>query len=322
MEPKLSFYAAIQDDLAMVDQNLRDLASSGPPWLIEVLDHALLQRGKRIRPVIALLSAKLRPCDREPPVLVSTAVELLHVAALIHDDTVDNADTRRGIATASTILGPHAAVMLGDYLVAKSVHFITEIIEPRIIRRFSETAVELASGQMDEWFANFDQTQTRDQYVHRIRKKTASLFAAATESGAILNHSPQEEIANLWDYGVNLGIAFQMIDDILDFQATETEVGKPVGTDLSRGILTLPSLLLMERYPNDNPIIDLCEGRDRLENVGKAVEIIHRSDIIPDSYAIARKYLDRAHAALRSIPSSIYKQSLLDIGEYVLDRNQ
>jgi geranylgeranyl pyrophosphate synthase len=168
--------------------------------------------------------------------------------------------------------------------------------------------------------AAFDARQTVEQYLQRISGKTASLFAAACEGGAVVTRADEDRVQALRDYGHNLGMAFQMVDDILDFMGDEDEMGKPVGSDLMQGTLTLPSLLLMERYPQDNPVRKLFSQRKRQEHLSQAVEMIRSSDIPQESYGMAAGFGRRAEGALACLPRNGARRTLRDIVHYVLDR--
>jgi heptaprenyl diphosphate synthase/octaprenyl-diphosphate synthase len=251
---------------------------------------------------------------------MGAAVELLHIATLIHDDTVDNAAVRRGRATISSLWGPQVAVLVGDYAFATSATFVCDTRDIRVIRRFSETIMELSTGELRERFAANDWRQTRQQYEERIYSKTASLFTIAAESGAILSGAPEHQVQALKSYGASLGMAFQVVDDILDFEATDAAMGKPVGHDLAQGTLTLPSLLLLERYPENNPVVALFQGQDTEANGKRALEMVRNSGILADSYAVAADFCRRAVEALAPLPDSPYKRALLEIADYVLER--
>jgi geranylgeranyl pyrophosphate synthase len=168
--------------------------------------------------------------------------------------------------------------------------------------------------------AAFDARQTVDHYLHRISGKTASLFAAACEGGAAVTDAAEDRVQALRQYGHSLGMAFQIVDDILDFMGDEDVMGKPVGSDLMQGTLTLPSLLLMDRYPQDNPVRKLFSQRRRQEHLNEAVEMIRSSDIPQESYAMAGAFGKRAEEALASLPDNEARDTLRDIVHYVLDR--
>ena len=313
-------YEPVQDELARVEENLRGLAATSQVHLEGFLGHVLPSQGKRIRPAITILASRFHHNSGELPVIMATAVELLHIASLIHDDMVDGSSLRRGAATASSLWGRNVAVLLGDYVFATSATWVCDTQNVQVIRRFSETIKELSSGELMETFYAFNWNHGYEQYKERIYNKTASLFRTAAESGAVLSGISEPEVRALTGYGYNLGMAFQIVDDILDFQGTEEEVGKPVGHDLLEGILTLPAILLLQRYPEDNPIIRLFRGEEPELNSRRAVEMVQNSSIIAESYARASEFLDEAVQALHSLPDTRERQSLLELASYITER--
>ena len=248
-ERTASIYAPIRPQLSLVEERLGSLRDTTPDYLEPLLDHVLDSGGKRIRSAITLLAADFYSHEPENPVIMAAAVELLHLATLIHDDTVDDSDLRRGRPTVSSLWGKHVAVLFGDFLFATSATFVCDTDNVRVIRRFSETIMELASGEMAEYFNIFNLEQAQERYHDRIYRKTASLFRTAGETGSILGGAPEPQVQAMCDYGYNIGMAFQMVDDLLDVQGEASKLGKPVGTDLLQGILTLPTIMLMERFP-------------------------------------------------------------------------
>ena len=317
-----SIYSPIKDQMALAEEKIIQVGQTSTTGLNELLNYILNVSGKRLRPAVALLTSQIfLNDDYEKPVLMATAVELLHIATLIHDDTVDNSDTRHGKATIGNIWGKDVAVLLGDYVFAASTTFVCETGNIRVISRFSETLKELSEGEIHERLTSFDLEQTRDDYWRRIYNKTASLFSTAAQAGAILSNLNEEYINALECYGRNLGMAFQIVDDILDFEGTEEEIGKPVGADLIQGTLTLPSIILLERYPKNNPVEDIFKGVNPEENLEIALDQIRSSSIIQQSYKIAQEYIDKANNALKKLPPGVSKNSLLDLLGYVLHRN-
>ena len=292
------------------------------PFLAQLLGHVFETEGKRVRPAITLLSAGFHPHEAKKVEIMATAVELLHVATLIHDDTVDDSDVRRGRATVSRLWGRNVAVLVGDYIFAASATFVCDTGNIRVIRRFSETIMELASGELQEMADAYNCDQTMEGYLDRIYNKTASLFTTAGESGAVLSGASEDIVQALKTYSYNLGIAFQMVDDILDFQGTEQEVGKPVGNDLAHGILTLPGFMSMQRYPKDNPIPALFQRPHDESCLDRAVDMIQSSSVIDDSYAVADQYCAKAREALSALPRTSSRDSLYELVDYVLTRRR
>ena len=236
-----AIYAPIKDQLALVESRLQSLADLGNPVLKALVEHISSAGGKRMRPAITLLASRFHPNPSEEGLAVTmgAAVELLHAASLVHDDSVDNAAVRRGLATVSSLWGDGVAVLLGDYLFATSAVFVCETNNIRVVKRFAETIQELATGELMESFGAFKCDRGMDDYNARIYNKTASLFRTAAECGAILSGAPESTVQAFVQYGRSLGMAFQIVDDILDFDGAEAEVGKPVGHDLLQGTLDL-----------------------------------------------------------------------------------
>ncbi len=313
-------YAPVKDGLERVKQSLHALCNNQSPFLAELLDHVLETKGKRVRPAITLLASQFHPNDGKNAETMAAAVELLHIATLIHDDTVDNSDIRRGKVTVSKMWGRNAAVLLGDYVFATSAIFVCDTGTVRVIRRFSETIMELSSGELHEMVATYDWAQTREQYENRIFNKTASLFMTASESGAVLSGGPEPVVQALRNYGYSLGMAFQGIDDILDFEGNAEEIGKPVGNDLSQGIMTLPAIMYVERNSVDNPVVTYFKNPEDTESLKKAVAAIQASSVMRDSYAVAEQFCDSALASLEKLDAIPALASLQELVHYVVRR--
>jgi len=317
------FYEPVQEELLIVEKKLSDLgdkvSSDAFQTLGELLGNVLEAPGKRTRPAITLLASKFHPHDNEYPHIMATAVELLHIATLIHDDTVDNSDTRRGRATISSTWGKDIAILLGDYVFATSATFVCDTNNVRVIKRFSETIMELSSGELAEILDAYKWDLGRIPYWKRIYNKTASLFCTSAESGAVLSGATESDVQSLKQYGYNVGMAFQVIDDILDFSGTAEEFGKPVGNDLLQGTLTLPSIMLIEKYKDENPIADLFDkgGAKYLE---RSIEMINNSSIIQDSYSVAQEFCDNAIKSVSHFPDSPYRESLINLASYLMER--
>jgi geranylgeranyl pyrophosphate synthase len=322
-----SIYAPVQHLLEQVEERLDSMTRSHTPFLGPLLDYVLAKGGKRIRPAITLLAAEFYSKDPENPVTMASAVELLHLATLIHDDTVDNSDMRRGKATVTSLWGPHVAVLFGDYVFATAATFVCDTGNVRVIRRFSETIMDLASGELVEYFNAFDAQQARDVYHDRIYRKTASLFCTAAETGAVLGGAPEKHVQVLRDYAYKIGMAYQMVDDLLDVRGDAVKLGKPVGNDLLQGVMTLPTIMLMERYPDDNLICELFKDRgpDGLfppdGKVSRTMEMINNSTIVEDCYEVIRGYCDDARLALEALPDCEARGSLMVLADYIWERS-
>jgi len=317
-----TIYQPIREDLIKVEDKLRSVSKVDFPWLSELLAYSLKGGGKGIRPAFVLLSGKFYDYNLDYLLPMATAVELLHTATLVHDDAIDKSLIRRGRATVYKVWNGDKAVLLGDYLFAKAEEFAAATGNLQVIKLSAQTLQVISSGELNQAFNAFNLEQTRQHYLQRISSKTASLFSTATESGAILSQAPEESIKVLKDYGYNLGIAFQIVDDILDFISTEEELGKPIGSDLAQGTLTLPSMILLERYPEDNPVKRLFQNRDKQENIKQAIELVRNSSIIEECYAVASEYCARACRNLNLLPENASRQALIELANYVVNRKR
>ena len=315
-------YAPIRESLDRVERSLLDVSRLEFPFLAELLGHILASKGKRLRPTIALLASRFSEHDRETTEKMATAVELLHIASLIHDDTVDGSATRHGRATISSLWGRDVAVQTGDYVFASAAALVCETGNVRVIRRFSQTIMDLATGQLREVAETHDPDGTREDYMARIYAKTASLFVVAAEAGAALSGASVETVEAMSSYGRSLGLAFQIVDDILDFEGVEDHIGKPVGSDLANGVLTLPAIIAMERSPNGNPVRDLFRDPGNERYLREAVGMVQDPAVIRDAYAVARSYCDSAHDSLKAVPAGPERDSLSEIVDYVLKRSK
>ena len=327
-----SFLDIIEPDMAEVERRLRTIGEDDFPWLDELLRYILATPGKRARPAVTLLAGHLFDFNPDVHISMAVAVELLHTASLVHDDSVDKASMRRGVATINARHGDEVALLLGDYLFASSAEMVCATNNVRVITLFSRTLRLLADGELREIQQAFDWTGGQDEYWARVERKTASLFTTAAVSGAVLGGATEAEIDAVTDYGMSLGTAFQVVDDILDLQGDASEVGKPIGSDLRGGILTLPALLYLSDHPELNgtgPFARLRDERatmteqDKEQCVEEALNLIRDSNAVDNSYAVANKLADRARKALNKInrPPTPALQSLTDIIDFVVQRH-
>jgi len=334
--PLSKIYEPIQQDLAKVEDMMRSVSQADFSWLpeqlasdlrdsgklAELLTYSLKGSGKRIRPALTLLSGKFYNYDLDYLLPMATAVEIMHTATLVHDDAIDNSAVRRGRPTINTVWDDDKAILLGDYLFAKAGELTATTQNLQVIKLLSQTLMTITSGELAQSFSAFNLEQTRQHYFHRIISKTASLFSLATESGAILSQAPGKSVKVLKEYGYNLGIAFQIVDDIMDFIGTEEEMGKPVGSDLAQSTLTLPAMLLLERYPENNPVKELFQNRDRQENIKRAIELVRSSSIVQECYEVASDYCAKACRNLNQLPDNASRRSLINLADYIVNRKR
>ena len=316
-----AIYKSIQEDLTKIKNELKSISKVDFPWLSEQLGYMVKSGGKGIRPALTLLAGKFYNYNIKYLVPMAGAVELMHTATLVHDDAIDKSIVRRGKPTINKIWGGDTAVLLGDYLFAKAGELVSDTQSPRVIKLFSQTLMIISSGELSQYLGAFKLDNTQEHYFYRISSKTASLFSLATESGAILSEAPEKSVKVLKEYGYNLGIAFQIVDDILDFTGTEKTLGKPVGSDLAQGTLTLPAILLLEHYPEDNPVKRLFESKDK-KNIELAIDLVRNSSIVQECYEVASDYCARACHNLNLLPDGTSRQALIELADFVARRKK
>ena len=278
--------------------------------------------GKMVRPSITLLSAMLwRETDDTRVINMATAVELLHIATLIHDDTVDKASIRRGYFTASTMWGNEVAVLLGDYVFASSAIFVCNTGIIHLVKRFAETICDLSQGELLEQIAQWDTHTGEEGYMQIIQKKTASLFQIAAESGATLANASPENVACLNRYGLKLGLAYQILDDILDYEGGgNNDIGKPVGQDLGSGVLTLPAIYAIRSDPvAKRAVTELFATRDA-ELTLPAVEAVIKAGGTTITRKVVHDFTNEAISAVSTLPHSIARDALVHMAHSCRDR--
>jgi geranylgeranyl pyrophosphate synthase len=316
-------YGPVSQDLERVKSKL---CSFSPVGITDFPDSTkmlgqILGGGKLLRPLLVLHSGNFYNYRPEKLLFMATSAEMLHVATLVHDDAIDKADTRRGKPTINSIWGANKAIVLGDYLFACAAEFAAETESIRAVKLFAGALASISTGELRQSFSAFNMNQRFDQYIKRIIGKTASLFAMATETGAVLSDAPEESVHILKEYGMNLGIAFQIMDDVLDFIGTEQELGKPVASDLLQGTITLPSLKIIQQNPNDNPVSRLFEGvGNAADNITEAIALVKNTSILDECIQTALEYSWTACKNLDSLPESPSKESLFALADSMVKR--
>ncbi len=313
----VSFYEPVRERLEKVNSSLTEMAEEKHPFLAKLLDHTFSTPGKNIRPAITLLASNFYRHDERLTEKMAIGVELLHIASLIHDDTVDGAALRRGKLTISSLWGPKAAVLAGDYIFAASATLVCDTGNIRVIRRFAETIMELSSGELQEMAETYNPEQSMEGYLERIYKKTASLFTTAAESGAVLSGAPEACSQALRSYGHNLGMAFQVVDDILDFDGTEEEIGKPIGSDLANGVVTLPTLIAMKQKACSEVVKRALQCPDNSDLMCEAINLIQDDRVLEEAYDFASRYCEKALDNLTGLPESNSRDSLEELVSHV-----
>lgn len=308
-------FAPIQNELQQIEARLRETVRVEYIPLANIFEMLIGSGGKRIRPALCVLATRFHPTDPEQAITLAISTELVHAATLIHDDLIDKSSVRRGSPTVNSRWSGTATVLAGDFLLARAADIAASIENFRVMRIFARTLMTICEGEIRQDFARSQWPPNRAEYYRHIESKTASLFVAATEGGAILSGASEDEIAALQSYGRNLGMAFQMVDDILDFTADENELGKPVGSDLRQGTFTLPIFYYLEQDARAQTIGDFI-GAD----IDRLIDAIRNSSAIAAAKAEAQRAAQTARDALAIFPDTTYRRALLDLADYVVER--
>jgi len=317
-------FTNIQVDLDQVDSTFEERATSGLDILNTASMHALGSPGKRLRTALTLLSGKMKTYRFDKLLPLSVAFEMVHLATLIHDDIVDNATTRRGNPTVNALWGNNIAILLGDYYFAKTAGLIADINDNRIDHLFSDTVATVCEGTIMEMMTAGRIDLTIESYYEKINHKTACLIAACCKGGAIVSQAADEEIELLYTYGLNLGIAFQIIDDILDYTEDQATIGKPAGNDLRQGMVTLPLIYALQEQPRNGQyqvVHRLLNGTSqREEDLLSVINWVNEGQGVERSRVDAYNFANKAQAALYHFPVSQNREVLDQLIDFVVAR--
>jgi geranylgeranyl pyrophosphate synthase len=278
--------------------------------------------GKRLRPALVILIGRMFASSPVPFHRLAAAMDMLHTATLIHDDLVDEAPLRRGHETLHTIWPAGATVLAGDYLLGQATSLVAELEHPRVLKVFGKILCTMCAGEIERMLVTKGKHSQREDYYHSIEAKTASLFAASTEMAGILAGAGEVQIAALHRFGREFGMAFQIVDDVLDFIGDGAQLGKPAGSDLRQGLITLPVLCYLERVEDDAPVNAVLSGQRDEEHLRAAIEAICSSGAIEASLAEARAHARRSQEALATLPDNASRQALCSLAEYVVERRR
>lgn len=315
-----TFTAPIEDRIKQVEERIHAQADGHHTAVGAALHHLLSSGGKRIRVVVTLLTGKMLGADPDKLITLAAAIESLHTATLVHDDLIDGALIRRGIPTLNAQWSPAATVLTGDFIFSKAAKLAAETGSVEIMQIFAETLATIVNGEITQlfssrWIAN------REDYYRRIYAKTASLFEASTTTAAILSKASEPVLTYVKRFGYETGMAFQIIDDILDFTSEQTTMGKPVASDLRQGLITLPVLYYLEDHPNDTDMKSILQASFCDEDcLGRLLTSIRESGAIKLSYEEARQAVDRGLEYLRKLPESTERKALEDLAGYIVNR--
>jgi heptaprenyl diphosphate synthase len=314
----MEIYNDLKDDLAVVERELYRSIESPFPLLQETSSHLLKAGGKRIRPVFVLLGGKTGTYDIDRLTHVAVALELIHMATLVHDDVIDNASTRRGRPTVKAKWDNRTAVFTGDFILAKALERITQLTDPRIHRILSKAMVDMCVGEIEQIEALYQWNQSLKTYFWRIRRKTALLMAISCQLGGLVSQAQETVVRALYRYGYYVGMAFQITDDILDFTGNEKQLGKPAGSDLKQGNITLP-VLVSFRDPAIREFV-INEFNTGSPDIPKIINTIIQSGGIALAKKIAQRYLAKARQALMDLEPMYSRDTFFQITDFIEQR--
>jgi geranylgeranyl pyrophosphate synthase len=319
-------FAAMKPELERVEARLEEAAAIEFPAVSELVLGLVRAGGKRLRPLVLLLAGRAFAADSDMLVTAGAGVELLHTASLVHDDTVDRAALRRGRPTLNSVLSSGSVILLGDYLFAQSAMLAAATNRPRVVSIFAATLGDICDGQLREMFVAHRLDQSREEYERRIYGKTASLFAGSAEMGAIIGDAPESDVQMLRQFGSDVGMAFQIVDDVLDLREVEAQLGKPAGHDLTQGTVTLPTLIYAAGIDEDSSAMRRLQGvvsgdMDDRSSVDQVVEDIRRSGALEESLGEAERFADRAKERIGDLPDRETRDMLSEVADIVCDRS-
>lgn len=318
-----SFYALVEDELDALTARLRDVGRGAHPTFAAAAAHLFGSPGKLLRPTLVFLSARFGPgAGRGMIVDLAESLELVHTASLVHDDIVDEAEMRRNVPTVNAVWDDDVALIVGDYLFAKAYALAAVLPKPEVIAMVAQTVFALCDGELTEVAAP-GAMPTEAQYLERIELKTASLYAACCQGAALLADADPEHVAALGAYGTNIGLAFQITDDVLDLVGEEDDLGKEVGRDLAEGMPTLPMIYAVERDGHGTALAARVMARDKsAAEIVDLIAAIKASGGVQRARARAQRCHDEALAALDRLPARPERDALRAIADFVVERER
>ncbi|NDC56629.1 MAG: polyprenyl synthetase family protein [Alphaproteobacteria bacterium] len=321
--PKGDLASQLADDMAAVNALIVDRMGSQVPLIPQLAGHIVAAGGKRLRPLLTLACAKLYHYTGPRARKLAACVEFIHTATLLHDDVVDESQLRRGGPSANALFGNTASVLVGDFLFSRAFQLMVEDGSLEVLRILSNASAVIAEGEVLQLSTTQNIAATDNDYLNVIRAKTAELFAAACRIGAVITDRPEHEQQTLYDFGLNLGMAFQMIDDVLDYSAEQARLGKTVGDDFAEGKMTLPIIVALQRgtEPERDFWRRTLEKRDQhAGDLAAAQAILQRHNALETVAKRAQHYATTARHLLDIFPHSPLKQTLQNIAEFTVQR--
>ena len=321
MTSATSLFSPVEADLCLLSENLIKLVGTHHPIFFEAAKHLFAAGGKRVRPAIVLLVSRATMLDDEITERhrrLAEITEMIHTASLVHDDVVDEAELRRGVPTVNSLFGNGVAVLAGDFLFAQSSWYLANLDNLEVVKLLSEVIMNFATGEIQQGMSQFDPEVTIEAYLQKSYYKTASLIANSSKAAGLLSDVSKETAEHLYGYGRHWGLAFQIVDDILDFTGSTSMLGKPALADISSGNLTAPALYALEEKPYLEELVERQFSKPG--DLESAIALIQDSNGIERSRALAAHHARLAVEHLADLPPSQSKQALINMADYVLSR--
>ena len=319
---KVAFLEPVQELILQVEERMLSQAEGAHQQLALAMDHLLSSGGKRMRVALTLLTGEMLGGDRETLVTLAAALEMLHTATLVHDDLIDGSLIRRGIPTLNAQWSAPATVLTGDFIFARAAKLAADVSLVPVMQLFAQTLATIVNGELTQLFGRRGM-MGREEYYQRIYAKTASLFETAALSAAMVSASSPDVLAKTKFYGNEIGMAFQIVDDILDFTGDQESVGKPVASDLRQGIITLPTLFYLEKSPQDEVLEAILNGKPVIgENLEALINAIRYSGAVEQAMESANDHIHRALESLASFPDNPAQRGLEELARYVVQRSK
>jgi octaprenyl-diphosphate synthase len=315
----------VSQDMQQVNQTIQTNLKSDVALINQLGGYIVHAGGKRLRPVALLLAAKAANPEQtvinNDQTLLAAIIEFIHTATLLHDDVVDESEMRRGRDTANEVFGNAASVLVGDYLYSRAFQMMVEVGSMRVMEILSRTTNQIAEGEVMQLINCGAADTTEQQYMDTIQSKTAILFEAATQLGAVITNQASPVESAMAEYGLHLGTAFQLVDDILDYTADSEAMGKNVGDDLAEGKPTLPLINAIERSKGDDKaLLEDAITDASIDKFGAVVKIIEKTGSLAYTARVAREQAKMAQDALKVLPESVYKQALMALAQFSVER--
>ena len=316
-----NFYQVIADDFSRVDEIIRQQLVSDVPLVEQIAEYIISAGGKRLRPLLVLLAGNAVGKKGDDLCLLAGLIEFIHTSTLLHDDVVDASGLRRGRSTANAIWGNAPSVLVGDFLYTRSFEMMVELNSMRIMQVISQATRIIAEGEVLQLSRVRDASTTEEIYMQVIRGKTAMLFEAATHSAAVLAKATDEQSEALRCFGDALGIAFQLVDDLLDYQGSADELGKNVGDDLAEGKPTLPLIYAMKHgSESESAIVRKAVQKGGTEELELITSIVKKTGALEYTASLARSFALKAIGCLEILPETPYKKAMIELTEFSVER--